>query len=414
MVGRRSGVSGKQKKAELWEGAARGRRATPATRNHAARVRRRRQRHGAAAAAAAPLHPAGVEEGRTSGSTQALKDDAVVQAPARRRAASARAARAAARERGAVVVGRDAARPAWSAGEAASAQDARERAAFREWEEGVHARFADSELSPFEHNVEVWRQLWRVLERCDVLCIIADARNPLLHIPAALYAHLADERQVRTVIVLTKVDLVSEAHLASWTAELRRRFAKAHLATFSSKGRAVGGADGGGVAARRRRRAAPLSAAQRAAVRAYVEEIATACAVTLPAAGGGAGGGGGYDCESTTSLSAAESEPWVGSQGSEADDADEFDERPPPPTAAAAAAAAAAAVGPASEEAADTGADGDEGATRATSLRVERRAGAARPGRAPARPRKKSRRRSRRAAAAAATTTTTTTRVRRG
>jgi ribosome biogenesis GTPase A len=35
-------------------------------------------------------------------------------------------------------------------------------------------------LTPFERNIEVWRQLWRVVERCDVIVQIVDARDPLL------------------------------------------------------------------------------------------------------------------------------------------------------------------------------------------------------------------------------------------
>ena len=35
-------------------------------------------------------------------------------------------------------------------------------------------------LTPFERNLELWRQLWRVLERSQVLVQILDARNPLL------------------------------------------------------------------------------------------------------------------------------------------------------------------------------------------------------------------------------------------
>jgi large subunit GTPase 1 len=34
-------------------------------------------------------------------------------------------------------------------------------------------------LTPFERNLEVWRQLWRVMERSDLLVQIVDARNPL-------------------------------------------------------------------------------------------------------------------------------------------------------------------------------------------------------------------------------------------
>ena len=34
-------------------------------------------------------------------------------------------------------------------------------------------------LTPFERNLEVWRQLWRVVERSHLIVQIVDARNPL-------------------------------------------------------------------------------------------------------------------------------------------------------------------------------------------------------------------------------------------
>lgn len=34
-------------------------------------------------------------------------------------------------------------------------------------------------LTPFERNLEVWRQLWRVIERSHLIVQIVDARNPL-------------------------------------------------------------------------------------------------------------------------------------------------------------------------------------------------------------------------------------------
>lgn len=34
-------------------------------------------------------------------------------------------------------------------------------------------------LTPFERNIEVWRQLWRVIERSHLVVQIVDARNPL-------------------------------------------------------------------------------------------------------------------------------------------------------------------------------------------------------------------------------------------
>lgn len=35
-------------------------------------------------------------------------------------------------------------------------------------------------LTPFERNIEIWRQLWHVVEKSDLIVQILDARNPLL------------------------------------------------------------------------------------------------------------------------------------------------------------------------------------------------------------------------------------------
>ena len=39
---------------------------------------------------------------------------------------------------------------------------------------------SDGAVAPFEKNLEVWRQLWRVIEKSDCLVQIVDSRNPLL------------------------------------------------------------------------------------------------------------------------------------------------------------------------------------------------------------------------------------------
>lgn len=46
----------------------------------------------------------------------------------------------------------------------------------------MHHRLSEEQellLTPFERNIEVWRQLWRVLERSHLIVQIVDARNPL-------------------------------------------------------------------------------------------------------------------------------------------------------------------------------------------------------------------------------------------
>ena len=80
-------------------------------------------------------------------------------------------------------------RPAWSPEQSAEAVDAQERAAFLAWRRGL-AAVEEGELlvlTPFEKNLEVWRQLWRVLERSH---IVVQARPLLLlpHTPARSHA----------------------------------------------------------------------------------------------------------------------------------------------------------------------------------------------------------------------------------
>lgn len=47
-------------------------------------------------------------------------------------------------------------------------------------------------LTPFERNLEVWRQLWRVVERSHLVVQIVDARNPLRFRCEDLEAYLKD------------------------------------------------------------------------------------------------------------------------------------------------------------------------------------------------------------------------------
>jgi large subunit GTPase 1 len=44
----------------------------------------------------------------------------------------------------------------------------------------IEASQTNAKATPFEKNLEVWRQLWRVIEKCDIIIQIVDARNPLL------------------------------------------------------------------------------------------------------------------------------------------------------------------------------------------------------------------------------------------
>nr|XP_041568666.1 guanine nucleotide-binding protein-like 1 isoform X1 [Taeniopygia guttata]XP_041568667.1 guanine nucleotide-binding protein-like 1 isoform X2 [Taeniopygia guttata] len=141
-------------------------------------------------------------------------------------------------------------RPPWSFGMSPEALRAREEAAFREFLRGL----GDSDsagLAPFEHNLETWRQLWRVLEMSDIVLVIADARHPALGVPPALAAHVSQDLAKGLILILNKVDLVPPAVATAWSHLLRARHGPARVVPFCT---APGPAPGPGLQKRQKKR----------------------------------------------------------------------------------------------------------------------------------------------------------------
>ncbi|KIK10512.1 hypothetical protein PISMIDRAFT_617999 [Pisolithus microcarpus 441] len=85
-------------------------------------------------------------------------------------------------------------RPPWTKSITTAQLDRQEKNAFLEWRRGL-ARLQEDEkflLTPFERNIEVWRQLWRVIERSHLVVQIVDARNPLRFRCEDLEAYVKD------------------------------------------------------------------------------------------------------------------------------------------------------------------------------------------------------------------------------
>lgn len=85
----------------------------------------------------------------------------------------------------------------------------------------------------FERNVQVYRQLWRVSERSDILLVLVDARCPLLHLPPSLESHLRRFSRRKVVIVLTKKDVVGEKIANAWAEYLEQKYEWRVVATES-------------------------------------------------------------------------------------------------------------------------------------------------------------------------------------
>ncbi|KAK6907318.1 hypothetical protein I203_101310 [Kwoniella mangroviensis CBS 8507] len=72
-------------------------------------------------------------------------------------------------------------RPHWTRKMTRLELERQERDSFLDWRREL-AQLAESSallMTPFERNIQLWRQLWRVLERSHLVVQIVDARNPL-------------------------------------------------------------------------------------------------------------------------------------------------------------------------------------------------------------------------------------------
>lgn len=72
-------------------------------------------------------------------------------------------------------------------------------------------------LTPYEKNLDFWRQLWRVVERSDVLVQIVDARNPLLFFCDDLEKYAKEVNKNKTnLLLLNKSDLLTAQQRKYW------------------------------------------------------------------------------------------------------------------------------------------------------------------------------------------------------
>ena len=110
-------------------------------------------------------------------------------------------------------------RPPWDETTTPQELDTRERQSLLEWRRGLAELQENDDLlmTPFERNLEVWRQLWRVIERSDLVVQIVDARNPLLFRSEDLekYVKEVDSRK-NNLLLVNKADMMTLAQREAW------------------------------------------------------------------------------------------------------------------------------------------------------------------------------------------------------
>jgi len=91
----------------------------------------------------------------------------------------------------------------------------------------------EMKLSYFELNLETWRQLWRVLEKSDVLLIILDVRYAAATFPPSLYNYIISKGK-KLIIVLNKIDLIPSTLAAAWNNYFKSKYPGVHIVYFTS------------------------------------------------------------------------------------------------------------------------------------------------------------------------------------
>lgn len=110
-------------------------------------------------------------------------------------------------------------RPKWDNSTTANELQSKEREEFLAWRRSLSMlqEVDGLMLTPYEKNLEFWRQLWRVVERSDVIVQIVDGRNPLLFRCEDLEAYVEEvDPKKMNMILINKADFLTEEQRQAW------------------------------------------------------------------------------------------------------------------------------------------------------------------------------------------------------
>ena len=138
-------------------------------------------------------------------------------------------------------------RPRWDETTTPEELDRLENEAFLEWRRAIAAKeeelfagttnldhaYYSKTVTPYEKNLQVWRQLWRVLERCSCVVQLVDARNPMFYLSEDLRKY-AEELGKPMMLLVNKGDYLSPEQRRLWSLYLHEKkwdhvFFSAHL-----------------------------------------------------------------------------------------------------------------------------------------------------------------------------------------
>merc|ERR1719210_1441946 len=125
-------------------------------------------------------------------------------------------------------------RPEWTGLSAEELREA-ENKSFLDWRRdlAVLQEETDCVVTPYEKNLEFWRQLWRVIERSDLIVQIVDCRHPLMFRSPDLEKYVKEVSQLKqNLLLVNKSDFLTMDQRKIWAEYFRKENIK--FAFFSA------------------------------------------------------------------------------------------------------------------------------------------------------------------------------------
>uniref|UniRef100_A0A1L8DSK4 Large subunit GTPase 1 homolog n=1 Tax=Nyssomyia neivai TaxID=330878 RepID=A0A1L8DSK4_9DIPT len=110
-------------------------------------------------------------------------------------------------------------RPKWTSETTTEELKSMENESFLNWRRSLALlqENEDLQITPYEKNLDFWRQLWRVVERSDVVVQIVDARNPLLFRSEDLENYVKEVGEEKdNIILINKSDFLTYDQRRIW------------------------------------------------------------------------------------------------------------------------------------------------------------------------------------------------------
>ena len=111
-------------------------------------------------------------------------------------------------------------RPKWHKGIDKETFSRMEKESFLTWRKALaeeEEKRIDMSITPFEKNMEIWKQLWLVVEKSEILFQIVDGRNPLYFRCPDLDKYIKEVNpQKESILIVNKADLMSKDIRKNW------------------------------------------------------------------------------------------------------------------------------------------------------------------------------------------------------